>query len=126
MNELTYTKEATYQFEYNGDVNYEYHFVDSILNMRFRSAEESVENSLPTSIGIKGTNEAHQIIKAVLVGERVFYEDTQGQKFVELLYLLPDINCYMQIEYRKEYEPLFDKWIVGWSSRLGINLIKPN
>lgn len=122
MSELTYTKETSYSFKYSGDETYIHHFIDNILGLRYQSLYENLDGTYPTPLGIKGTNQPFQELEAVLVGERIFYEDENGQKFADLLYLLPDINYYMKIEYRKEYD--MGEWNTSWGIPSSITLLK--
>lgn len=102
-NQIIYTKEVTYEFSYGGNSTYEHHYVDNILNLRFRAYNDDFEYNLPQPLTFIGTGQSHQNINAVLVGERASYED-DDVKIVELLFLLPDVNRYVQLEYREEVE----------------------
>lgn len=123
MSQLDYSLEATYVFQYNGDVNYDYHYIDNLIGYRHRSLNASLEGEIPMPLNVKGTNQPHQVIDAVLVGERIYREDENGQLFADLLYLLPDIEHYVKVEYRREYD--LGQWNVTWGYTMSILLIKP-
>jgi hypothetical protein len=122
MSQIDYSLEATYIFRYNGDATYEYHFIDNLIGYRHRSLKDTVEGEIPMPLNVKGTNQPHQVFEATLVGERVYYEDENGQLFADLLYLLPDIEYYVKVEYKREYE--LGQWNVNWGISSSILLIK--
>ena len=121
INQIIYSKEATYKFIYNGDITYEHHYIDNILNIRHRSYNDRITTEAPTPLNIKGTNQAHQVITPILVGERIYFEDESGQKSVELIFLLPDINYHVKMEYRRENE--LGQWYTSWGFPVTFDVI---
>ena len=111
---LKYSKEAVYKFEYNNDATYEYHYADNILNLRFRVYNDEIIGDIPQPLHFQGTGNSEQNINAVLIAERVTY-DENNILIVELLYLLPDVNVHVQMQYRKEIE--FGEQRTSWSVR---------
>lgn len=130
MTELSYTKEVTYKYSYNGETYYDYHYVDNIINMRHRSINENIgdnkQNNKVTPLNIKGTGASHQAIDAVLLGERVYYTDVIGRKFVDLLFLLPDINHYVKMEYFIDRDSAESKPFTYWGVVPSVILFKDN
>jgi len=122
-NELNYTKEATYKFNYNGDTLTEDHYVDNKINQRYRFYNNQLDNEFSMPLNVKGTGASYEEFTAILIGERILFEDESGRKKAELLYLLPDISCYINIQYQKEYE--FGSWNTLWSFPSSILIFKP-
>ncbi len=118
MNEIKYTKEATYVFEYNGDKLVQHHYRDNLLGLRHYIGEFDSPNDSFRRLNVKGTFKPHETIKPPLIGERVYYQDDYGGLHAELFFLLPDINRYMILGYgigNGYYEPT---WMITSTTEL--------
>ncbi|MED4126811.1 hypothetical protein [Shouchella miscanthi] len=101
MKELKWEKEVTYILEYGGNSHEEVYFVNGIDGRRYTSNDERILESLPGPTTFEATGNEFQVIKPELVAVRLVSEN-EYTKVEELLYHLPDVNRYLQCEYRTE------------------------
>ncbi|MCJ0932623.1 hypothetical protein MST22_15855 [Virgibacillus halodenitrificans] len=112
MANLNFRKEATYEFNYDGQTYLDFNYVDNIEGRRYRSAYDDVANGAPIPLFFEGTNSDHAIIKAELVGEREV-PDNYAIKKADLLYYLPDISVYALLQY--SYQTYGDTHEAYWT-----------
>ncbi|MGG1071305.1 hypothetical protein ABE178_15975 [Priestia megaterium] len=96
---MSFTKEATYVFSYDGLQREVVASVDNITNTRFIESEV-FDYGYGNSLNYKGSGATDfPTIEAVLVSEDIkVYE--RGDKMGKLLYHLPDVDAYVVVGYQ--------------------------
>ncbi|MCF1633096.1 hypothetical protein [Tetragenococcus koreensis] len=116
MNEIEYTKEVTYIFEYQ---DYEYkitHYRDNITNLRYSGPENMDRNEQVSVLSYPASGATELVIYAPLLAVEILDENDEEVTQANLIYLLPDVNRYCVMTFNIYIDPGSNKHI-EWFNR---------